>query len=276
MTTINSQEDFLRALSENPEWRAAVRAQILGDELLQLPAKFDAFVEEQKQFNAMFTGFIEEQKQFNAMFVAFIEEQKQFNAMVAGFIEEQKQFNAMVAGFIEEQKRFNFEMKAFVAAQEITNDRLARNLERIAHDIGQLRGWFARLNAAEFAPVIAYEMGMRLVRSLPRAELMNMAHDAVSDGIPRDSLRSFINADVIIEATQPDGSICYIAVEASYTADHRDADRALRNADFLTRFTGIPARPAIVSVRNDRELAPDVLQGNVFWYPIPDQFWEPE
>ena len=48
MTTINSQEDFLRALSENPEWRAAVRAQILGDELLQLPAKFDAFVEEQK------------------------------------------------------------------------------------------------------------------------------------------------------------------------------------------------------------------------------------
>ena len=189
--------------------------------------------------------------------------------MVAGFIEEQKRFN-------EEQKRFNFEMKGFVAAQEIMNDRLARNLERIAHDIGQLRGWFARLNAAEFAPVIAYEMGMSIVRSLPRAELMNMAHQAVSDGIPRDSLRSFINADVIIEATQADGSICYIAVEASYTADHRDADRALRNADFLTRFTGIPARPAIVSVRNDRELAPDVLQGNVFWYPIPDQFWEPE
>lgn len=34
MTTINSQEDFLRALVENHEWQAAVRAQILGDEQL--------------------------------------------------------------------------------------------------------------------------------------------------------------------------------------------------------------------------------------------------
>ena len=65
-------------------------------------------------------------------------------------------------------------------------------------------------------------------------------------------------------------------MEASYTADHRDADRALRNVEFLTQFTGLPAYPCIVSVRNDRELSPDVLQGNVFWYPILDQFWEPE
>ena len=42
MTTINNQDDFLRALSENPQWRELVRAQILGDELLQLPARFDA------------------------------------------------------------------------------------------------------------------------------------------------------------------------------------------------------------------------------------------
>ena len=227
MTTINSQEDFLRALSENPEWRAAVRAQILGEELLQLPAKFDAFVEEQREFNASLTASIEELKEINR-------------------------------------------------AQRDINERLARNMDRIAHDIGQLRGWFARLNAADFAPVIAYEMGMRMVRTLERIELMNMAHDAVRGGTPRDSLRSFVNADVIIEATQADATTCYIAVEASYTADHRDADRALRNADFLTRFTGIPARPCIVSVRNDRELSPDVLQGNIFWYPIPDQFWEPE
>ena len=41
MTTINSQEDFLRALVENPQWKEAVRAQLLGEDLLQLPAKFD-------------------------------------------------------------------------------------------------------------------------------------------------------------------------------------------------------------------------------------------
>ena len=52
MTTINSQDDFLEALRNNPQWRDAVRAQILGEELLQLPVKFDAFVEEQRTTHA--------------------------------------------------------------------------------------------------------------------------------------------------------------------------------------------------------------------------------
>ena len=47
MTTINNQDDFLEALRNNPQWRDAVRAQILGEELLQLPVKFDAFAREQ-------------------------------------------------------------------------------------------------------------------------------------------------------------------------------------------------------------------------------------
>ena len=46
MTTINNQDDFLEALRNNPAWREAVRALILGDELLQLPVRFDAFVQE--------------------------------------------------------------------------------------------------------------------------------------------------------------------------------------------------------------------------------------
>ena len=46
-TTINSLDDFLRALDANPSWREAVRTRILGEELLQLPVKFDAFAHEQ-------------------------------------------------------------------------------------------------------------------------------------------------------------------------------------------------------------------------------------
>ena len=48
MTTINNQDDFLEALRNNPLWRDAVRAQILSEDLLQLPVKFDAFVEGQR------------------------------------------------------------------------------------------------------------------------------------------------------------------------------------------------------------------------------------
>lgn len=72
MTTINSQEDFLRALRENPEWREAVRALILGEELLNLPAALqrlsdtvDRFVARQEQFNDEQRQFNDEQRQFN-------------------------------------------------------------------------------------------------------------------------------------------------------------------------------------------------------------------
>ena len=36
--------DLLEALRNNPQWRDAVRAQILSEDLLQLPAKFDALL----------------------------------------------------------------------------------------------------------------------------------------------------------------------------------------------------------------------------------------
>ena len=47
MTTINSLDDFLRAPDANPSRREAIRTRIPGEELLQLPAKFDAFAREQ-------------------------------------------------------------------------------------------------------------------------------------------------------------------------------------------------------------------------------------
>jgi hypothetical protein len=79
MATINSLDDFLQALDANPSWREAVRARILGEELLQLPARFDVFMERQLQFNERIEGFIEEQKGFNERMETFVEQQTQFN-----------------------------------------------------------------------------------------------------------------------------------------------------------------------------------------------------
>ena len=72
MTTINTLDDFLQALDDNPTWRDAVRARILGEDVLQLPAKFDAFVGEQRAFNEEMRAFVKEQKVVN-------EEQRAWN-----------------------------------------------------------------------------------------------------------------------------------------------------------------------------------------------------
>ena len=58
MVTIHTKEDLIRALQEDPEWRASVRSFILTEELLALPVRFDQFVSEINQF-------VSEQQQFN-------------------------------------------------------------------------------------------------------------------------------------------------------------------------------------------------------------------
>lgn len=68
MTTINTPEDLLRGLSENAEWRAAMRVQIVGDELMNMPPAFYAFMEK-------VSGFITEQMQFNAEMRQFVADQ---------------------------------------------------------------------------------------------------------------------------------------------------------------------------------------------------------
>ena len=51
MTTINTIEDLARILRDQPTWAAALRALLLTQELLDLPVRFDRFVEVQREFN---------------------------------------------------------------------------------------------------------------------------------------------------------------------------------------------------------------------------------
>ena len=51
MTTINTIEDLARILREQPTWAEALRALLLTQDLLDLPGRFDRFVETQREFN---------------------------------------------------------------------------------------------------------------------------------------------------------------------------------------------------------------------------------
>ncbi len=79
MVIIHTSDDLLRVLRENPEWKAEVRREILTEELLSLPARFDRFVVKTEQFIEKTDRFIEKTDQF-------IDEQRQFNDRVEGFM----------------------------------------------------------------------------------------------------------------------------------------------------------------------------------------------
>ena len=160
-----------------------------------------------------------------------------------------------------------------------------RKLDRLSDNVGEVKGLFMERVACEDAPVIASEMGLAWKKSLERNEVVGIADEAnrrgLASGVSRDSMRTFRRADLVIEATDDGGRICYIAVEISYTADSRDTTRAIRHAELLTRFTGTPAYAAISSVHIDNRIR-DILtedsptplgvnqETKVFWSRLPE------
>ena len=243
MVTINTTDDLLRALDENPRWQEAVRHRILTEELMRLPARFDRFV-------AVTEAFMEEQRQVNANTAEFIDEQRRVNA-------EQRQINA-------EQRETNARMEGHIA-------RIDNAMDRIREDIGTMKADHARTNTAREARGIAYNMGFQLVRTLSYDDLLALEIAGGAADLSRGERESFRRADLVMEVAAEDGTTHYIALEVSFTGDERDTSRALRNAELLTRFTGHPARAAIASVRNVYEIQPLIDSGEVYWHGLDDR-----
>ena len=82
MTTINTSDDLLRLLEEDAQFYQAARRLILTNELLELPTRFNAFVDRVDQF-------ITKREEFNERIETFIGELQEFNA-------EQRQFNERI------------------------------------------------------------------------------------------------------------------------------------------------------------------------------------
>ena len=79
---------------------------------------------------------------------------------------------------------------------------------------------------------------------------------------------------MVLRATDPDGVECYVAVEVSFTANGRDTRRAVRNAEYLTRFTGRRAYAVVAGQRFDDRIRAAVKSGAVAWFELHSQLLE--
>ena len=146
---------------------------------------------------------------------------------------------------------------------------LASNL----HTFAMLNAEQARQDALRIAARIVRLVGCRDYRVLDLGDILDMIDDADTDDIPPNDLTSFENADIIIEAKgREDGAIHYIAVEAAATGSWKDVDRAIRNAGYLTRFTGQPAHAVIAAQRIRPGIERLIEKGEVHWA----QIWQKE
>lgn len=149
-------------------------------------------------------------------------------------------------------------------------ERMDRRFNRLADDLTWLKDVGAVTVADKRAMSISEDLGLEYEKQLTQREVRSLIRNHDTTDIAPGDLRSFRTADMIIEATDVVGELHYIAVEVSFTADQRDIDRPIRNAGYLTRFTGKPAHAVVASVRTDRRIDDIINSGQIHWY----QLWE--
>ena len=183
---------------------------------------------------------------------------------------------ARFAELVEQHIALREEVRRFIAATERRFDLLEAKTDRMMDDLGILKGAHARNAAVEEASTIARDLGLRRTKTLTRDDLWELTDRADTTAIDRADLRSFRRADLIMEATDEAGAPCYVAVEISFTANGRGTTRALRNAEFLTRFTGRRAYAAVSGLRRDDRIKDSIDAGAVFWHQLDPEIMEVE
>lgn len=173
-----------------------------------------------------------------------------------------------------EQRLGNVEQRLDNVEQRLGNVETA--VKSLRDDLAPLKGTHARNAALREADLIAEDLGFTLVRTLNQQDIKALVQSQNTADIPANELRSFRRADLIMEATNRAGETCYLAVEVSFTANGRDTTRAVRNAGFLSRFTGRRCRAVVAGLHRDRRIQTSIESGAVSWYQLDPQTLEAE
>lgn len=147
-------------------------------------------------------------------------------------------------------------------------DSLDGSVQKLRNDMGPLKGGYARNAAIANAALIARKMGLRRSKTLSQEDLLDLTDAADIAGIPSNQIDSFHEADLVMEAMDQERETCYIAMEISFTVNGRDTARAIRNAEFLTKFSGKRAYAAVAGLYRDNHILPRIESGQVFWYQL--------
>lgn len=247
MATINTTEDLLRIVRENEEYRAALRRELLTDDLLALPGQF-------AEMRATQNEMLETQ-----------------NRILRDLAETRSTQREMLRTQREIHRRL---------------DNVEAHNRRLSGDFGVFRGHYAEAAAVKRATDIAISLNESkslgidetAVKVLSGDDLRAMAREYGTEklaAIPLEQRRSFYMADLVMEVPKSDGTTFYIAVEASFTCNGRDTATALTHAELLTRFTQKETWPVIAGVRLDRQIQSLVDGGQIFWYPLEYRDMEP-
>ena len=247
MTAINTIEDLVQVLDEHPAWLEALRARLLTRDLVELPetlarlaARLDRFAETTNE------RFDRTDERLDGM-------DRRFDGI-----------DGRLDGMDQRLDKVEHRLDGVEGRLETVES----GLNALRNDVAPLKAAHARNAAVENATGIARGFGLRRIRTLTQDDLWDLTDSIHASDVPSNELESFRRADLIMEATDEAGESSYIAVEISFTVNGRDTDRAIRNAAFLTKWTGRQARAVVAGFRKDNRIQSRIESGDVSWHQL--------
>ncbi len=229
MTTINSQDDFLRALEENPQWRDAIRRHILTEELLQLPARFQVLTQRVNTLDQKVDVLTQGMSQVKTDLTTLTGRVDNLTGRVDNAVNTLtgRIDNAVntLTGRIDNAVGYNYQLK------------VERNLRSIAGQHLHLRN-------------IAI---LRSSRPDWSNEFDNLIQEAVDQGlITEEQSYEVWDTDLVFVGTpRGDTTPIYIAAEVSITAGDDDITRAANRAGLIAQATRWPVTPVVICANVD-------------------------
>ncbi len=241
MTTINNPDDFLKALDENPQWLAAVRDRILGQELLNLPARFEAFVQRMD-------AFIEQQVILNKNLLARMDR-------IEADMAQLKTDVAVIKTDITGMKTDITGMKTDITGMktDITGMRTDLNAQtgRIDNALGSN---YENKIIRQLPAIAGQHLSIRNVKVI-NDQLPDMIYDAQEKGlITSEQGYELLYTDLVFSGNpRSGGPTRYILAEISITASDSDVTRASQRAAILADALQTSVTPAVICETADEE-----------------------
>lgn len=200
MPTVNTTEDLTRLLRENPDFREAVRREILSDELLALPQRFSEYAENTDRRLDALTA---EVSKLSAEVREFIKATNKRLGSIEGKLDEMDRTQSVLKGFGLEYKLVRTGMQRMIGHFDIRRTREVRVAEE---------------NRAS-------------------ADFNNAIYDAEEQGVlSAVEYNRILRTDLIVRGRTRDGAtIVYIVAEASYTAEDDDIEKVEFSASAIRK-----------------------------------------
>jgi peptidoglycan hydrolase CwlO-like protein len=267
----NWKSKFLKALKEDPEFAAEVRALLLSEDLLNLPPKFDRMEKKIDRIEHKVDKLEERTSRIEERQARSEERQVRLEERQARLEEKQDRLEKKVDKLVEEVAGLKQDvdtlkqdvdtlkqdvdiLKKDVDTLKKDVDTLKKDVDILKKDVAYLKGsdrerWYRDKAHAVF--------GRLVLKGKPFEEkAVEILWDAYKRGqISKEERDEVLSADLLWSGER-DGKFVVLVVEVSFTISQNDIERAKKRAEILRKL-GILAIPVVGGVELGKQVKLD-------------------